>query len=322
MNSSRRKFLLAGSSLAASALPFSKLFGRPKQSRLPIVISTWPNVEANRAAWAILAKDGRALDAVEAGARIPEDDPNNNSVGHYGLPDRDGKLTLDACIMDEKGNCGSVAFVQNYMHVVSIARAVMEKTPHVMLVGAGAEKFARDNGFKKEKLLTKSAEASYKEWLKKANYTPDTKLNHDTIGIIALDSNGALSGACTTSGMAYKMHGRVGDSPIIGAGLFVDCDVGAATAIGFGEEMIRIAGSHTIVELMRQGRSPQQACEEAIKRVIQKNGEARAKELSVAFLALSKDGELGAYSTVDNFMYTITNADVEHLVVKSESYFS
>jgi N4-(beta-N-acetylglucosaminyl)-L-asparaginase len=122
--------------------------------------------------------------------------------------------------------------------------------------------------------------------------------------------------------MAYKMHGRVGDSPIIGAGLFVDGEVGAATATGVGEEMIRIAGSHTIVELMRQGRSPQQACEEAINRVIQKNGEARAKELSVAFLALSKDGELGAYSTVDNFMYTITNADVEHLVVKSESYFS
>lgn len=321
MNPSRRKFLLAGSSLAAT-LPFSKLFANPVTANMPVVISTWPNVEANKAAWDVLTKNGRALDAVEAGARIPEDDPNNNSVGHYGLPDREGKLTLDACIMDEKGNCGSVAFVQNYMHVISIARAVMEKTPHVMLVGAGAEKFARDNGFKKEKLLTKSAEVSYKEWLKKSKYIPDTKLNHDTIGIIALDSNGALSGACTTSGMAYKMHGRVGDSPIIGAGLFVDGEVGAATATGVGEEMIRIAGSHTIVELMRNGHSPQEACEEAIKRVIRKNGEARAKELSVAFLALSKDGELGAYSTVNNFQYTITTASQQHVVIQSKSFFS
>jgi N4-(beta-N-acetylglucosaminyl)-L-asparaginase len=321
MNASRRKFILAGSTLAA-ALPFSKLFAKPAEGNKPIVISTWPNVGANKAAWDVLSKSGRALDAVEAGARIPEDDPNNNSVGHYGLPDRDGKLTLDACIMDEKSNCGSVAFVQGYMHVISLARLVMEKTPHVMLVGEGAEKFARDNGFKKEKLLTKSAEEKWKEWLRKSKYTPDTKINHDTIGIIALDSNGALSGACTTSGMAYKMHGRVGDSPIIGAGLFVDGEVGAATATGVGEEMIRIAGSHTIVELMRQGRSPQQACEEAIKRVIKKNGEAKAKELSVAFLALSKDGEIGAYSTVNEFDYTISTSTQQHLVVRSKAFFS
>jgi N4-(beta-N-acetylglucosaminyl)-L-asparaginase len=208
------------------------------------------------------------------------------------------------------------------MHVISIARAVMEKTPHVMLVGAGAEKFAKDMGFKKEKLLTKSAESNYKEWLKKSKYQPDQKLNHDTIGIVALDSKGALSGGCTTSGMAYKMHGRVGDSPIIGAGLFVDGEVGAATATGVGEEMIRIAGSHTIVELMRNGRSPQEACEEAIKRVIRKNGEARAKELSVAFLALSKDGQIGAYSTVNNFQYTITTQDQQNIVVESKSFFS
>lgn len=322
MNSSRRKFLLTGTSLAA-ALPFSKLFAKPSLVKGPIVISTWPNVGANKAAWEVLSKNGKALDAVEAGAKIPESDPNDTSVGYGGLPDREGKVTLDACIMDEKGNCGSVAFVQGYMHVISIARLVMEKTPHVMLVGAGAEQFAKANGFKKENLLTKESEKKYKEWLKKSEYKPDTKVfNHDTIGIIALDSSGALSGACTTSGMAYKMHGRVGDSPIIGAGLFVDGEVGAATATGVGEEMIRIAGSHTIVELMRQGRSPQEACEEAIKRVIRKNGEARAKELSVAFLALSKDGELGAYSTVNEFSYTISTADQQHVVIQSKSFFS
>ncbi len=135
MNPSRRKFIQAG-----AALPFfTNVFGKPVEGSKPIVISTWPNVEANKAAWTVLSKSGRALDAVEAGARIPEDDPNNSSVGHYGLPDRDGKLTLDACIMDENGNCGSVAFVQGYMHVISLARLVMEKTPHVMLVGEGAE---------------------------------------------------------------------------------------------------------------------------------------------------------------------------------------
>ncbi len=323
MNSSRRKFLAAGTTLA-TALPFSKLFAgsfdNPGQK--PLVISTWPNVEANKAAWAILSKSGRALDAVEAGAKIPEANPKENSVGLGGLPDRDGIVTLDACIMDEKGNCGSVAFVQGYTHVISLARLVMEKTPHVMLVGKGAERFAQANGFKKENLLTKESEKKYKEWLKKSEYKPDTSVfNHDTIGIIALDASGALSGACTTSGMAFKMHGRVGDSPIIGAGLFVDGEVGAATATGVGEEMIRIAGSHTIVELMRHGRTPQQACEEAIQRVVKKNGDARAKELSVAFLAVSKDGEIGAYSTVNDFYYTITTPDQQHVVIQSKSYF-
>jgi len=321
MNPSRRKFLLAGTSLAA--FPFSNLFANPTPAGGPIVISTWPNVEANKAAWAVLSKNGRALDAVEAGAKIPEANPKEISVGYGGLPDREGKVTLDACIMDEKGNCGSVAFVQGYTHVISLARMVMEKTPHVMLVGKGAEMFAEANGFKKENLLTKESEKKYKEWLKKSEYKPDTKVfnNHDTIGMLALDSNGALSGACTTSGMAFKMHGRVGDSPIIGAGLFVDGEVGAATATGVGEEMIRIAGSHTIVELMHNGRTPQEACEEAIKRVIRKNGEARAKELSVAFLAISKDGQVGAYSTVNEFDYTISSNDQLHTVIKSPAYF-
>lgn len=321
MNQSRRKFLVAGSSLAA--LPLSKLFAKDLPAGSPIVISTWPNVEANKAAWAVISKGGRALDAVEAGAKIPEANPKENSVGYGGLPDREGKVTLDACIMDEKGNCGSVAFVQGYTHVISLARLVMEKTPHVMLVGKGAEQFAAANGFKKENLLTKESEKAYKEWLKKSQYKPDISVfNHDTIGMLALDASGSLSGACTTSGMAYKMHGRVGDSPIIGAGLFVDGEVGAATATGVGEEMIRIAGSHTIVELMRHGRSPQAACEEAISRVIKKNGEARAKELSVAFLAISKDGEVGAYSTVNEFDYTISTPDQQHLVIRSKSHFS
>lgn len=263
------------------------------------------------------------MDAVEQGARVPEANPKDTSVGYGGLPDREGVVTLDACIMDEKSNCGSVAFVQGFKHPVSIARLVMEKTPHVMLVGKGAEQFALSQGFKKENLLTKESEKAWKEWLKKSEYKPyHNPGQHDTIGILALDSNGNLSGACTTSGMAYKMHGRVGDSPIIGAGLYVDGEVGAATATGVGEEMIRIAGSHTIVELMRNGRSPQEACEEAIKRLISKRGEEKAKELSVAFLALNKNGEVGAYSTNNVFEYTISSPDQLHQVIKSKSYYN
>lgn len=320
----RRKFLKL-SALAATAIPFFRFRTIPGNSKIgsPVLVSTWRNTDANAAAWRVLNSNGHALDAVEQGARVPEANPKDTSVGYGGLPDREGIVTLDACIMDEKSNCGSVAFVQGFKHPVSIARLVMEKTPHVMLVGKGAEQFAASQGFKRENLLTKESEMAWKEWLKKSEYKPyHNPGQHDTIGILALDGNGNLSGACTTSGMAYKMHGRVGDSPIIGAGLYVDGEVGAATATGVGEEMIRIAGSHTIVELMRNGRSPQEACEEAVKRLISKRGEEKARELSVAFLALSRSGEVGAYSTNNVFEYTISSPDHQHVVIKSPSYFN
>ncbi len=318
----RRDFLKL-SVVSASVLSTGGLSAfSSREVKKPIVVSTWRNTDANKAAWNVLSKNGRALDAVEQGARVPEANPKDTSVGYGGLPDREGLVTLDACIMDEKSNCGSVAFVQGFKHPISIARLVMEKTPHVMLVGRGAEQFAQANGFKKENLLTKESEKAWKEWLKKSEYKPyHNPGQHDTIGILALDADGNLCGACTTSGMAFKMHGRVGDSPIIGAGLYVDGDVGAATATGVGEEMIRIAGSHTIVELMRHGRSPQHACEEAIKRLIEKRGEENAKELSVAFLALNIQGEVGAYSTNDVFEYTLTAPEQLHSVIRSKSYF-
>lgn len=317
----RRNFIKL-SALTTGVFSIGKFsaFASPKMEK-PIVVSTWRNPDANAAAWKVLQVKGYALDAVEQGAHVPEANPKDTSVGYGGLPDREGLVTLDASIMDEKSNCGSVAFVQGYKHPISIARAVMEKTPHVMLAGKGAEQFAAAQGFKKENLLTKESEKAWKEWLKKSEYEPyHNPGQHDTIGILALDANGKLCGACTTSGMAFKMHGRVGDSPIIGAGLYVDGEVGAATATGVGEEMIRIAGSHTIVELMRQGRSPQEACEEAIKRLISKRGEEKAKELSVAFLALSVTGEVGAYSTNNVFEYTQTTQQ-EQVVIKSGSYF-
>ncbi len=318
----RRDFLKI-SALTASVFSLHKLGALSiSTKKSPIVVSTWNNTRANAAAWEVLTKNGRALDAAEQGARVPEANPKDTSVGYGGLPDRDGRVTLDASIMDENGNCGSVAFVQGFKHAVSIARLVMEKTPHVMLVGKGAEQLALSHGFKQENLLTKESEKAWKEWLKKSEYKPyHNPGQHDTIGILALDNEGRLSGACTTSGMAFKMHGRVGDSPVIGAGLFVDGEVGAATATGVGEEMIRIAGSHTIVELMRNGRSPQEACEEAIGRVIRKHGE-KAKDLHVAFLALGVNGEIGAYSTTNTFQYTLTTPDQLHVVVQSASYFS
>lgn len=284
----------------------------------PIVLSTWRfGIEANAAAWEILSKNGRALDAVEAGVKIPEGDPNERSVGYGGRPDRDGKVTLDACIMDEFSNIGSVACLEHIKHPISVARAVMEKTPHVMLVGKGALQFALSQGFKKENLLVEDSEKEWKDWLKTSQYKPIANIeNHDTIGMIALDANGNLSGACTTSGMAFKMHGRVGDSPIIGAGLYVDNEIGAATATGHGEEVIRITGCHLVVELMRQGLSPQKACEEAVMRIVKltKNRGKDLKDIQVGFIALNKKGEYGSYCIQGGFNYAVHDATGNKLI--------
>ena len=284
----------------------------------PIVISTWNfGVKANGAAWEILKNNGRALDAVEAGVKIPEGDPTERSVGYGGRPDRDGRVTLDSCIMDENSNIGSVACLEHIKHPISVARAVMEKTPHVMLVGDGALQFALSQGFQKENLLVEESEKEWKEWLKTSQYKPIANIeNHDTIGMIALDSSGNLSGACTTSGMAFKMHGRVGDSPIIGAGLYVDNEIGAATATGHGEEVIRISGCHLVVELMRQGKSPQKACEEAVARIVKltKNRGKNLKDIQVGFIALNKKGEYGSYCIQGGFNYAVNQTSGNKLV--------
>jgi N4-(beta-N-acetylglucosaminyl)-L-asparaginase len=281
----------------------------------PIVLSTWNfGLKANEVAWDVLSKNGKAIDAVENGVKLVEADPNERSVGYGGRPDRDGFVTLDACIMDHDQNIGSVACLQHIMHPISVARAVMEKTPHVMLVGEGALQFALKQGFKKENLLTSASEKEWKEWLKTSNYKPIVNIeNHDTIGMIALDMHGNLSGACTTSGMAFKMHGRVGDSPIIGAGLFVDNEIGAATATGHGEEIIRVAGCHLVVELMRQGRTPEEACREAVERVFKKQ-QKRASEIQVGFIALNRAGQYGSYCLQKGFSYAVHNNSGNRLI--------
>ena len=335
---SRRSFLQ--SSFLSSPLLFINKLGFSRSSfKGAVVLSTWsPNVKANAAAWTILENNGKALDAVEKGVRVTEADPADQSVGYGGLPDRDGKVTLDACVMDEKGNCGAVMAIENIMHPVSVARLVMEKTPHVQLVGKGAFRFALSQGFKKENLLTAESEKKWREWLKTSHYNPMITVdniqeeidkqkkkevkgqlnNHDTIGMIALDADGNLSGACSTSGMAFKMSGRVGDSPIIGAGLFVDNEVGAATSTGVGEEVIKICGSHSVVEYMRQGLSPEEACKKAVERIVKRNG-VNAKTIQVAFLALNKKGEYGGYSILKGFNYGVRSAQGEK--VYNSKYF-
>jgi len=276
-----------------------------KQIVKPIVVSTWVHgMEANAAAWKILGKGGNALDAVEMGVRITESDPNNSSVGLGGLPDREGIVTLDACIMDAENNCGAVACLQDIENPISVARKVMEDTPHVMLVGKGAKQFALEKGFLETNLLTEKSKERYEEWKKESKYQPVINSeNHDTIGLLALDENGNLSGACTTSGMAFKLHGRVGDSPLIGSGLFVDNEVGAACATGLGEAVIRISGSAIVVELMRNGMSPIEACKEAVNRIIKKHKDLT--NLQVGFLALNKYGEAGGYSVYAGFNYAL-----------------
>lgn len=273
----------------------------------PIVISTWDHgIPANDAAWAVLSGNGRALDAVEAGVRVPEADPTSMSVGYGGLPDATGRVTLDACIMDEHGNCGSVAFLEHIMHPISVARRVMERTPHVMMVGEGALEFAIQQGFETQNLLTPEAEGQWRDWLEEGGATkppPINVENHDTIGMLALDEAGNLSGACTTSGAAYKLHGRVGDSPIIGAGLFVDNDIGGACATGWGEAVIRTVGSHLVVELMRQGRTPAEACREAVERIAKKF--EGYQDIQVGFLALDKQGRYGAYAIQPGFDFAV-----------------
>ncbi len=281
---------------------------------MPLVVSTWDaGLAANEGAWDILASGGKSIDAVEAGVRITESDKKNLSVGIGGLPDREGRITLDACIMDHNGNCGAVAYVQNYEHPISIARKVMDDTPHVMIVGSGAELFAERQGFQKIDLHTEASKKAYKKWLETSEYKPVINIeNHDTIGMLSIDSSGDIAGACTTSGLAYKLPGRVGDSPIIGAGLYVDNMIGGAVATGLGEEIIKAAGCSIVVELMRNGKSPEEACKEVVQRIKDRN--KNMDDIQVCFLAVNKDGAVGSYGAYSGFNYALKTAEKAELV--------
>ncbi len=282
----------------------------------PLVISTWIHgMEANAGAWSVLENGGAALDAVQKGVAVTESDMNNRSVGLAGRPDRDGHVTLDACIMDHDSRCGSVAFLEDIQHPIDVARAIMDKTPHVMLVGEGAQKWALENGFSKVdfEVPIPEVQKDYENWLVKSEYKTGVNVeNHDTIGMLALDASGRMAGACTTSGMAYKIRGRVGDSPIIGAGLFIDGDVGGATATGVGEAMIRTAGASAVVESMRRGASPEEACYDIVQRILKKH--PGVEGMQVGFLAMNMQGEHGGYSVYNGFNYALRSKDRNEMV--------
>ncbi|MCA9258620.1 MAG: N(4)-(beta-N-acetylglucosaminyl)-L-asparaginase [Planctomycetales bacterium] len=308
MKFNRRNLGAAAAGVALAAVAGEANSQSSDAGSIPIVVSTWKHgVPANSAAWAVLKDGGRALDAVEAAARCSESDPDLLTVGLGGLPDRQGRVTLDACIMDENGACGSVACLEEIEHPISVARRVMEKTPHVMLVGPGALAFAEEQGFPRRSLLTDRSKVEWEKWKSahpEAIREREVNVeNHDTIGILAIDKNGNLSGACTTSGMAWKLPGRVGDSPIIGAGLYVDNEVGGAVATGVGEAVIRAVGSFLVVELMRQGHTPGEACRLAVERVAAKSPDWRS--LQVGFLALDKQGRWGAYALQPGFDFAV-----------------
>ncbi|MEO8650391.1 MAG: N(4)-(beta-N-acetylglucosaminyl)-L-asparaginase [Acidobacteriota bacterium] len=344
----RRRFLQLP--LLGVPLYFARdVFGQERETpsnlkvKLPAVVSTWDSgITANNAAWPMLQKKGSALDAVEAAGRATEDEPSC-CVGLAAWPDRDGKVTLDASIMNGNGDCGAVSFLERIKHPVSVARAVMEKTPHVLMSGAGAQQFAVESGFQLEDgKLSPAAEKEWKKWLEKSKYKPeinienrksvsqfipppyrfdDGSFNHDTMATIATDAKGGMAGMVTTSGLAFKMRGRVGDSPIIGAGLFVDNEAGAAISSGVGEEVIRICGTHTVVEQMRMGRKPEAACREAVRRIV-KRDPVKAKDIQVGFVAVSKNGEIGAFAIAKGFTYTVTNEQFpKGKVFASQSHF-
>lgn len=338
-----RRLFIQWSALGIPAISWKGFNKQQVAGNKPLVISTWDaGIAANAAAWKVLRAGGRALDAVEKGVMVTEAS-QNCCVGLGANPDRDGYVTLDACIMDEHANCGSVAFLERIKHPISVARRVMEKTPHVMLVGSGAQQFAIAEGFPLESgKLSEEAEKTYRNWLKKSEYKPVINIersgipmastvpnrlpngewNHDTIGMIALDAQGNLSGSCTTSGMGFKMRGRLGDSPIIGAGLFVDNEIGAATATGQGEDIIRICGSHLVVENMRNGMNPENACKAAVERIVSVKGAAKCKEIQIGFIAINKQGQYGGYCLQKGFNFAVCYADDRNFLVDGKFILS
>lgn len=321
----RRKFVrlgLVSAAVGATVKSFAseqspKILQNRAAANFPVMVSTWNHgLAANEEGWKILVQGGSSLDAVEAGARHTESDVTNRSVGIGGMPDRDGHVTLDACIMDWESRCGSVGFLEGIAHPVSVARHIMEHTPHVMLVGSGAKKYALQNHFETIKAPLPEVKKEWEKWKKEqeqiAKHPEINHENHDTIGLLAIDSDGHISGACTTSGWAYKLSGRLGDSPIIGAGLFIDQEVGGAVATGLGESIIRVAGSHTVVELMRQGKSPQEACEETVRRLISKHKDMTG--LQCGFLAVDKYGSVGGFSVYNGFNYAYADNSGNRMV--------
>lgn len=277
----------------------------------PILLSTWEfGQTANGAGWPILTHgSGSSLDAVEAACRAVEADPTIRSVGYGGRPDASGQVTLDAAIMLSPARCGAVACVRGFMHPVSIARRVMERTGHVMLVGNGAERFARQEGFEATDLLTERSQEEWRQWQADGQAAKGV---HDTVGVLALDDDGRLAGACSTSGSAYKLPGRVGDSPIIGHALYVDPKYGAAVATGAGELVMRVCGAFLAVEQLRRGRTAGEAVAEMLGR-IRESCELGAED-QVAVIVLTPTGVWSAGALRSGYRTAVRTLDQAGLV--------
>ena len=318
----RRKFLATGSiwgatSVLANASEDSQSKDVVSDSNgEPMVISTWDfGVRANTKAIEVLKKGGAALDAVQQGVMVVESDPKVTSVGYGGLPNSAGVVELDASIME--GNdleCGAVAGLSGFENPISIARKVMEEAPHVLIVGNGARQFALSKGFQERDLLTDGARKAWQEWRagQEGQKEKGIKDDHDTIGMVAIDQRGQMAAACTTSGLAWKIPGRVGDSPLVGHGLYCDSAVGGAAATGVGEEVIKVCGSYQVVEFMRQGVHPQEAVKKVLQRVLDR--QPNKPDRWVGFIALRKDGEVGFASTNRGFQVAVTGQANSRLI--------
>ena len=288
--------------------------GSQSRTNQAIFVATWKfGLSACEQSLETLRQTGSVLDAIEKGINLVETDVKVDSVGVGGAPNADGVLQLDACFMDGATHrAGSVAALENYPHPISVARRVMEKTKHVLLVGAGASEFAKRQGFQSRDLLTDEQKKKWQDWKSKQPADSAAPPNHDTIALIGMDAAGHIAGGCSTSGLAYKMAGRVGDSPILGSGLYVDSDVGAAGATGIGENVMRYCGSFLIVELMRAGMEPESACRTTIERIAKHEKKSPA-ELHVNFIAMDKQGRWGAAGTDSGFEFAVVTNDIARL---------
>ena len=345
----RRTFLKTTATAGVSALLAQKL-GRLKANAAaagkPVVVSSANGLEATAKAMELIQQGKDALDAVIAGVNIVEADPKDNSVGYGGLPNEDGVVELDASVMHgPTGRGGCVGALRNIMHPSQVARQIMERTDHVLLVGEGALRFARAHGFKEQDLLTDESRAAWLKWKENLSPTDDWLPPHDvnskgigqvleayqrhygTINCNALDLQGNLSGCTTTSGLSFKIPGRVGDSPILGAGLYVDNEVGAAGSTGRGEANLLSCASVMVVEYMRQGKSPEEACLLACKRIVSQTKMKRLLDddgkpnFDVRFYALNKRGEFGSASIWNGGKFAVNTGEAKSRLVDSAYLF-
>lgn len=322
----RRRFFInsllsgAAGTLGAICLP-TNLFAAPELTEegeepvSPLVISSWTyGLKANANAFKVLVNGGTALDAVEQGIRAMEEDPNEPCAGIGALPDKKGRVTLDASIMDHNLNVGSVAGLEHILHPVSVARSIMEKSNCTSIVGEGALEFALNQGYERTNLLTSKADIEWQEWLNNKHYKRSPDFNHtDTVATLAIDKFGNMSGATSSGGVAFKEPQSIYDSAVIGAGLFVDNEIGAAVATGGTGDAIRVAGAHLVVELLRQGKNPQEACFEAVERIFRYRAD-KMDNNNIAFLALTKKGVYGGFSLQSGFTFAVQNTEGRFLV--------